>query len=44
MTGPTPSLGAIQLGGNYNGVIDEVWVAQTAIADDESALARYCPP
>ena len=41
--GQAPSLDAIQLGGNYSGSIDEVWIAQTAIADDESALARYCP-
>lgn len=38
---------ALQLGGSgtaaYDGALDEVWVAQTAITDDETALARYCP-
>jgi hypothetical protein len=41
------ALDAIRLGGNgpsaYSGGIDEVWIAQTAIATDEAALARYCP-
>ena len=26
-----------------SGVLDEVWIAQTAITADEAALARYCP-
>jgi hypothetical protein len=38
---------AIQLGGAgasaYDGALDEVWIAQTAITGDEAALARYCP-
>ena len=38
---------AVQLGGTgataYDGALDEVWIAQTAITDDEAALARYCP-
>jgi Concanavalin A-like lectin/glucanases superfamily len=38
---------ALQLGGAaataYDGALDEVWIAQTAIIDDEVALARYCP-
>jgi len=39
--------GALRLGGAaataYDGVLDEIWLAQTAISDDEAALARYCP-
>jgi hypothetical protein len=38
-----PALDAITLGGNYSGVLDEVWVAQSAITDDGTALARFCP-
>jgi hypothetical protein len=42
-----PALDALRLGGNaataYEGALDEVWVAQTAITSDEPALARYCP-
>jgi hypothetical protein len=37
------ALDALQLGGNYDGALDELWLAQTAIAGDEPALARYCP-
>lgn len=41
------ALDALRLGGNaataYDGALDEVWVAQTAITSDEPALARYCP-
>ncbi|HMG53750.1 MAG TPA: LamG-like jellyroll fold domain-containing protein, partial [Kofleriaceae bacterium] len=45
---PGPSaLDAIRLGGDgaaaYDGALDELWLAQTAIAEDEAALARYCP-
>jgi len=42
-SGGMPALASIKLGSSYAGAIDEVWVAQTAIADDEAALARYCP-
>jgi hypothetical protein len=42
-----PALDSIRLGGNaaaaYNGSLDEIWLAQTAITTDEAALARYCP-
>ncbi|MDQ3369355.1 MAG: LamG domain-containing protein [Myxococcota bacterium] len=45
--GAGPTLDALQLGGSggaaYEGSLDEVWVAQTAFADDEAALTRYCP-
>ncbi len=45
--GDAPALDAIRLGGAggtaYSGTLDEVWIAQTAIITDESALARYCP-
>jgi concanavalin A-like lectin/glucanase superfamily protein len=41
------ALDALRLGGDaasaYEGTLDEVWVAQTAITSDEPALARYCP-
>ena len=43
VNGSAPTLDALTLGGNYAGALDEVWVAQTAITDDEAALARYCP-
>ena len=43
-----PALASLRLGGDaaaaYDGALDEVWVAQTAITADEAALARYCPP
>jgi len=42
-----PALDALRLGGEgvtaYDGALDEVWIAQTAITSDEPALARYCP-
>ncbi|MBA3500734.1 MAG: LamG domain-containing protein [Myxococcota bacterium] len=38
-----PVLDAITLGGNYSGALDEIWVSASAITDDETALARYCP-
>ena len=42
--GGAPELATVRLGGNYDGLVDEVWIAQAAIADDEAALGRYCPP
>jgi len=42
-----PALDALRLGGEgvtaYDGALDEIFVAQTAITGDEAALARYCP-
>jgi hypothetical protein len=42
-----PALGSLRLGGAaataYDGALDEVWLAQTAITSDDAALARYCP-
>jgi hypothetical protein len=42
-----PALDALRLGGDgptaYQGSLDELWLAQTAITSDEPALARYCP-
>jgi hypothetical protein len=51
---PTPvqlasplALDAVRLGGSgggaYDGALDEIGIAQTAITADEPALARYCP-
>jgi hypothetical protein len=41
------ALDSLRLGGSaagaYDGALDEVWIAQTAITADEAALARYCP-
>lgn len=38
------ALDALQLGGNYDGALDELWLSETAIAaGDEPALVRYCP-
>ena len=41
------ALDSLRLGGGaslpYDGVLDEVWFAQTAITADEAALTRYCP-
>ena len=41
------ALDSLRLGGGaataYDGALDEIWVAQTAITDDDAALARYCP-
>lgn len=42
--GTPPALDAIRLGGSYDGDLDEVWISASAIVDDETALARYCPP
>ena len=43
----TFSLAELRLGGmtaaGYSGVLDEVWVSQSAITTDEPALVRYCP-
>ncbi|MGN6107200.1 MAG: LamG-like jellyroll fold domain-containing protein [Kofleriaceae bacterium] len=45
--GSAPLLDAIRVGGTamtaYSGALDELWVAQTSVASDEGALARYCP-
>lgn len=41
--GTAPTLDAFRLGGNYGGVVDEVWVSTTAITSDETALSRFCP-
>jgi Concanavalin A-like lectin/glucanases superfamily len=39
-----PALDAITLGGGtYGGALDEVYVSTTGIADDETALGRWCP-
>jgi len=41
------ALDSLRLGGGgataYDGALDEIWVAQTAITGDDAALARYCP-
>jgi hypothetical protein len=41
------ALDALRIGGSgaaaYDGALDEIWLAQTAIGNDEAALARYCP-
>jgi hypothetical protein len=41
------ALDAVRLGGSaaaaYDGALDEIWLAQTAITSDDAALARYCP-
>jgi hypothetical protein len=42
------ALDSLRLGGMgpaaaYDGSLDEVWVAQTAITGDEAARTRYCP-
>ena len=43
----TFSLAALRLGGltpaGYSGVLDEVWVSQTAATTDDQALQRFCP-
>jgi hypothetical protein len=43
-----PTLTAWRLGGDageaYDGALDEVWFATTAVASDAEALPRYCPP
>jgi hypothetical protein len=41
--GAAPSLTSVRLGGDYGGVLDEVWIGQAAMADDDAALGRYCP-
>jgi Concanavalin A-like lectin/glucanases superfamily len=42
-----PALDALRVGGAaataYDGALDELWIAQTAITGAEAALARYCP-
>jgi hypothetical protein len=41
------ALDTLRLGGSgaaaYEGALDEVWIAQTAITADETARGRYCP-
>ncbi|MCX5742229.1 MAG: hypothetical protein NT062_07015, partial [Proteobacteria bacterium] len=37
------ALDALQLGGTYGGVLDEVWIATTGLSSDDAALATYCP-
>jgi hypothetical protein len=41
------ALDAVRLGGDaggaYDGALDEIWLAQTAITSDDAALARFCP-
>ena len=45
--GTAAAFDAVRLGGSgataYDGALDEVWLAQTAITADEAALVRYCP-
>lgn len=41
--GAGPSFTTMRLGGDYAGVLDEVWIGQAAMADDDAALGRYCP-
>ncbi len=42
--GTPVALDSIRLGGgSFGGLIDEVWVAPSAITSDEASLARYCP-
>ncbi len=41
--GEPPELATLRLGGNFQGLLDEVWLAQAPLADDEAALVRYCP-
>jgi hypothetical protein len=41
--GMPPSFDALTVGGNTSGVIDEVWVSQSATTTDDAALAGYCP-
>jgi hypothetical protein len=42
-----PAIDAVRIGGEvatgFDGDLDEVWIASSAIADDEAALTRYCP-
>jgi len=33
----------LRLGGDYAGLLDEVWIAQTPFTTDEAVLQRYCP-
>jgi hypothetical protein len=41
--GTRPDLATLQLGGNYSGALDEVYLSQAPTPGDEDALARYCP-
>jgi hypothetical protein len=40
--GPGPSLDVMQIGGDYRGALDELFVSRSAMSDDV-ALSRYCP-
>jgi Concanavalin A-like lectin/glucanases superfamily len=42
--GAPPELGTVRIGGNYDGLLDEIWIGQASISDDEAALGRFCPP
>jgi hypothetical protein len=45
--GEAPLFDTIRIGGDaataYSGVLDEIWLAPTAITADDAARARYCP-
>lgn len=41
--GGGPDLQALRLGGDYAGLLDEVWISHAPVADDAAALDRYCP-
>jgi hypothetical protein len=43
LSGMPVSLDSLIIGGTYGGSLDEVWIAQSAITDDNAALDRYCP-
>ena len=43
LSGVPVALDSIVIGGSYGGSLDEVWIAQSAITDDNAALDRYCP-
>jgi len=36
-------LASVQLGGLFDGAIDEVWIGTGSLATDDAALADYCP-
>jgi len=41
--GAGPALDALRFGGTYGGALDEIFLSSTPLANDEAALARYCP-
>jgi hypothetical protein len=43
LSGMPISLDSLIVGGTYGGQLDEVWIATSAITDDNAALDRYCP-